>query len=230
MFFCFFLCFILSSQNRTYFTMIKLGHHRRGLDLQLHVHHTLFVHFSAVPTQLQLKNWNDKGINLFTISPWTRTRSPLFSSNLTHVPYTFNSLSDLVWGRKSFNGREVYFSATFSMASLFSDSKVPIGLFAHCSLVLVPSLNTSASKLWFETNRQGIAGPKTAACDTWHNPLSKAVLPTNIKIYILKKWSCARLYSVTFPPKLNHLTDKPFKLFLYVSFEKSIRQWVNGRV
>ena len=56
-----------------------------------------FVHFSAVRTQLQrgifnfflvdgLKNWNDKAINLFTISLWTRTRSPLFSSNLTHVP------------------------------------------------------------------------------------------------------------------------------------------------
>ena len=97
-------------------------------------------------------------------------------------------------------------------------------------LVLVPSLNTSASKLWFETNRQGFADPKTAACDAWHNPLSKAVLPTNIKIYVLQKWSSGRLYTVTFPPKLNHLTDKPFKLFLYVSFEKSIRQWVNGRV
>ena len=219
MFLCFFLCFILSSQNRTYFTLIKLGHHRRGLDLQLHVHHTFFVHFSAVPTQLQLKNWNDKGINLFTISPWTGTRSPLFSSNLTHVPY-FQFTERLGMRAKKFQWT----------ASLFSDSKVPIGLFPHCSLVLVPSLNTSASKLWFETNRQGIAGPKTAACDTWHNPLSKAVLPTNIKIYVLKKWSSGRLYSVTFPPKLNHLTDKPFKLFLYVSFEKSIRQWVNGRV
>ena len=219
MFLCFFLCFILSSQNRTYFTLIKLGHHRRGLDLQLHVHHTFFLHFSAVPTQLQLKNWNDKGINLFTISPWTRTRSPLFSSNLTHVPY-FQFTERLGMRAKKFQWT----------ASLFSDSKVPIGLFPHCSLVLVPSLNTSASKLWFETNRQGIAGPKTAACDTWHNPLSKAVLPTNIKIYVLKKWSSGRLYSVTFPPKLYQLTDKPFKLFLYVSFEKSIRHWVNGRV
>ena len=219
MFLCFFLCFILSSQNRTYFTLIKLGHHRRGLDLQLHVHHTFFVHFSAVPTQLQLKNWNDKGINLFTISPWTRTRSPLFSSNLTHVPY-FQFTERLGMRAKKFQWT----------ASLFSDSKVPIGLFPHCPLVLVPSLNTSASKLWFETNRQGIAGPKTAACDTWHNPLSKAVLPTNIKIYVLKKWSSGRLYLVTFPLKKNHLTDKPFKLFLYVSFEKSIRQWVNGRV
>ena len=219
MFLCFFLCFILSSQNRTYFTLIKLGHHRRGLDLQLHVHHTFFLHFSAVPTQLQLKNWNDKGINLFTISPWTRTRSPLFSSNLTHVPY-FQFAERLGMRAKKFQWT----------VSLFSDSKVPIGLFPRCSLVLVPSLNTSASKLWFETNRQGIAGPKTAACDTWHNPLSKAVLPTNIKIYVLKKWSSGRLYSVTFPPKLNQLTDKPFKLFLYVSFEKSIKQWVNGRV
>ena len=219
MFLFFFLCFILSSQNRTYFTLIKLGHHRRGLDLQLHVHHTFFVHFSAVPTQLQLKNWNDKGINLFTISPWTRTRSPLFSSNLTHVPY-FQFTERLGMRAKKFQWT----------ASLFSDSKVPIGLFPHCSLVLVPSLNTSASKLWFETNRQGFAGPKTAACDAWHNPLSKAVLPTNIKIYVLQKWSSGRLYSVTFPPKLNQLTDKPFKLFLYVSFEKSIRQWVNGRV
>ena len=32
-----------------------------------------------------LKNWNDKAINLFTISLWTRTRPPIFSSNLTHV-------------------------------------------------------------------------------------------------------------------------------------------------
>ena len=149
MFLFFFLCFILSSQNRTYFTLIKLGHHRRGLDLQLHVHHTFFVHFSAVPTQLQLKNWNDKGINLFTISPWTRTRSPLFSSNLTHVPY-FQFTERLGMRAKKFQWT----------TSLFSDSKVPIGLFPHCSLVLVPSLNTSASKLWFETNRQGIAGPK----------------------------------------------------------------------
>ena len=56
-----------------------------------------FVHFSAVRTQLQrgifnfflvdgLKNWNDKAINLFTIPLWTRARSPLFSSSLTHVP------------------------------------------------------------------------------------------------------------------------------------------------
>ena len=29
MFFCFFLFFIISSQNRTYFTMITLGHHSR---------------------------------------------------------------------------------------------------------------------------------------------------------------------------------------------------------
>ena len=143
---------------------------------------------------------------------------------------TFNLLGDLVWGRKSFNGREVYFSTTFSLASLFSDSKVPIGLYSHRPLVLVPSLNTSASKLWFETNHQGIAGPKTAARDAWHNPLSKAVLPTNIKIYVLQKWSSGRLCLVTFPPKFNHLTDRPFKLFLHVSFEKSIRQWVNGRV
>ena len=210
MFLCFFLCFILSSQNRTYFTLIKLGHHRRGLDLQLHVHHTFFVHFSAVPTQLQLKNWNDKGINLFTISPWTRTRSPLFSSNLTHVPY-FQFTERLGMRAKKFQWT----------ASLFSDSKVPIRLFSHCSLVLVPSLNTSASKLWFETNRRGFAGPKTAACDTWHNPLSKAVLPTNIKIYVLKKWSSGRLYSVTFPPKLNHLTDKPFNSFFMSLLKKA---------
>ena len=56
-----------------------------------------FVHFSAVRTKLQrgifkfflvdgLKNWNDKAINLFTIPLWTRARSPLFSSSLTHVP------------------------------------------------------------------------------------------------------------------------------------------------
>ena len=198
-----------------------------------------FVHFSAVRTQLQrgifnfflvdgLKNWNDKAINLFTISLWNGASNIQFQPNTCQR--TFNSLGDLVWRRKSFIGREVYFSATYSLASLFSDSKVPIGLYSHRPLVLVPSLNTSVSKLWFETNRQGIAGPKTAACDAWHNLLSKAVLPTNIKIYVLQKWSSGRLYSVTFPPKLNHLTDKPFKLFLYVSFEKSIRQWVNGRV
>ena len=101
------------------------------------------------------------------------------------------------------------------------------GLYSYHPLVLAPFLNTSVAKLWFETNRQGFAGPKTAACDAWHNPLSKTVLPTNIKISVLQKWSSGRLYSVTFLK--NHLTDKSCKLFLYVS-EKSIRQWVNGRV
>ena len=63
------------------------------------------------------------------------------------------------------------------------------GLYSYGPLVLVHSLNTSVSKLWFETNLQGFAGSKTAARDAWHIPLSKAVLPTNIKISVLQKWS-----------------------------------------
>ena len=89
-----------------------------------------FVYFSAVPTQLRreivkfwvdgLKNGNYKAINLFTISLNSDAVSSLqFQPNF----HTFNSLGDLVWGPKSFNGWEVYFSATltFSLASLFSD-------------------------------------------------------------------------------------------------------------
>ena len=87
-----------------------------------------------------LKNWNDKAINLFTISLWTRTRSLLFSSTLTHV--TVLSIHRATWyeGEK---GPEVYLSATFSLASLFSDSKVPFGLYSHRPLVLVPSSASS---------------------------------------------------------------------------------------
>ena len=186
------------------------------------------LHFFVVPTQLQrgivkfwvhgLKNRNDKAINLLTIPLWTRTRPPLFSSN------TFSVLSihwatwyegEKVWmDAKSIFQRRFYWRLCFRIVRSLLD----------CILI------TSASILWFETNRQGFAGPKTAACDAWHNPLSKAVLPTNIKISVLQKWSSGRLYTITFPPKWNHLTDKPFKLSLYVSFEKSIRHWVNGRV
>ena len=72
------------------------------------------------------------------------------------------------------------------------------GLYSYRPLALVPSLNTSVSKLWFETNRQGIAGSKTAARDAWHNPLSKAVQPTNCKIYVLHKRSSRRLYLLLF--------------------------------
>ena len=38
MFFCFFLFFILSSQNRTYFTMITLGHHTAQGSFKFAVH------------------------------------------------------------------------------------------------------------------------------------------------------------------------------------------------
>ena len=65
-------------------------------QLRLHVHH-FFLYISPLSVRTTtwnsqfflvdgLKNWNDKAINLFTIPLWTRARSPLFSSSLTHVP------------------------------------------------------------------------------------------------------------------------------------------------
>ena len=99
-------------------------------QLRLLVHHFFFVHFSAVRTQLQrgivnfflvdgLKNWNDKAIDLFTIPLWTRTRSPLFSSNLTHVPY-FQFTGRLGMRAKKFQWtRSLFFSDVFIGVSVF---------------------------------------------------------------------------------------------------------------
>ena len=98
--------------------------------LRLHVHHFFFCTFLRCPyttttwnSQFFLvdgpKNWNDKVITLFAISLWTRTRSPLFSSNLTHVPY-FQFTGRLgIRGKKFEWTRSLFFSDVFIGVSVF---------------------------------------------------------------------------------------------------------------
>ena len=103
----------------------------------LHVHNA-FLYISLPSLACTTTTWNDqslswvengngKAIN-FTISLWTQKRFPLFSSNLT-----FLRSSDWVtcYNGKSFKGRGVYFSATFSLASPLSDRKVPSNAYGH---------------------------------------------------------------------------------------------------
>ena len=97
----------------------------------LHVHDA-FLYISLPSLACTTTTWNDqslswvengngKAIN-FTISLWTQKRFPLFSSNLAFL----RSSNWVTWyNGKSFKGREIYFSATFSLASPLSDRKVP---------------------------------------------------------------------------------------------------------
>ena len=84
------------------------------------------------PVLSWLENANGKTINL-TVSPWTRVHwSPLFSSKLISL-----LLSNWVtWyeGKKKLTGREVYFSATLSLASPLSDLFWPFFIcFVHAA-------------------------------------------------------------------------------------------------
>ena len=103
----------------------------------LHVHNA-FLYISLLSLACATTTWNDqslswvengngKAIN-FTISLWTQKRFPLCSSNLTFL----RSSDWVTWfNGKSFKGREVYFSATFSLASPLSDHKVPSYTYGH---------------------------------------------------------------------------------------------------
>ena len=91
----------------------------------LHVHHAFF--YISYPS---LHNYNVKwpnfeltwererqGNKLYYLSCWTRTRSPLFSSKLT-------SLLSSNW-MTLYKSKKVSKDATFSLASLLSNGKVP---------------------------------------------------------------------------------------------------------
>lgn len=77
----------------------------------LHAHDAFFVNFFAAPAQLQcemtkFESGNGKAIN-FTLSVWTLTQSPLFSSYQINLP-----LSNWVTQndrKKSLKGYEIFF-------------------------------------------------------------------------------------------------------------------------
>ena len=92
----------------------------------LQVHHAFYVHFFAIPDQpymydVELPNckltWERERQGDKFYSLWTRTQSPLFSCNLTSLL----SSNWVTWHQGKKKGCEVYFSATFSLASALSD-------------------------------------------------------------------------------------------------------------
>ena len=105
--------------------------------------HNAFLYISLPSLACTTTTWNDqslswvengngKAIN-FTTSLWTQKRFPLFSSNLTFL----RSSDWVTWFKgKSYKGREVYFSATFSLASPLSDRKVPSNTYENLYITI----------------------------------------------------------------------------------------------